>query len=59
MIRKKLYEDLCAETDLDLSQTSGLDMPQYLQRSLFILENLAFFEYASVDERLIFHSSRT
>jgi cohesin loading factor subunit SCC2 len=48
--RKKLYQDLCAETDLDLSQTSGLDMPQYLQRSLFILENLAFFEYASVDE---------
>ncbi|OBT59896.1 hypothetical protein VE03_10713 [Pseudogymnoascus sp. 23342-1-I1] len=48
--RKNLYKDLCAETDLDLSQTSGLDMSQYLQRSLFILENLAFFEYASVDE---------
>jgi hypothetical protein len=38
--RKKLYEDLCAETDLDLSQTSGLDMPRYLRRSLFIIENL-------------------
>jgi hypothetical protein len=25
-------------------------MAQYLQRSLFILENLTFFEYASVDE---------
>ncbi|OBT60317.1 hypothetical protein VE03_10220 [Pseudogymnoascus sp. 23342-1-I1] len=48
--RKKLYKDLCAETNLDLSQTSGIDIPQYLQRSLFIIENLAFLEYVSVDE---------
>lgn len=41
--RKKFYKSLCARIDLDLSQTSSLDLPQYLQRSQFILENIAFF----------------
>ena len=48
--RKKFYENLCARIDLDLSQISRLELPQYLQRSQFILENIAFFEYASTEE---------
>jgi cohesin loading factor subunit SCC2 len=48
--RKKFFEGLCARIELDLSQRSCLDLAHYLQRSQFILENIAFFKYASVEE---------
>jgi cohesin loading factor subunit SCC2 len=48
--RKKFFEGLCARIEPNLSQSSWIDLPQYLQRSQFILENIAFFEYASVEE---------
>ena len=48
--RKKFFEGLCARIEPDLSQSSWIDVPQHLQRSQFILENIAFFEYASVEE---------
>ncbi|KAH6668494.1 sister chromatid cohesion C-terminus-domain-containing protein [Halenospora varia] len=48
--RKEFFEGLCARIEPDLSKSSGIDVPQYLQRSQFILENIAFFEYASAEE---------
>jgi cohesin loading factor subunit SCC2 len=48
--RKKFFEGLCARIEPDLSHSSWIDVPQYLQRSQFILENIAFFEYASAEE---------
>ncbi|KAH8587839.1 sister chromatid cohesion C-terminus-domain-containing protein, partial [Bisporella sp. PMI_857] len=48
--RTKFHESLCTRIDLDLSHTSRLYLPRYLQRSQFILEDIAFFEYASVKD---------
>ncbi|KAH7418634.1 sister chromatid cohesion C-terminus-domain-containing protein [Cadophora sp. MPI-SDFR-AT-0126] len=48
--RKKFFEGLCARIEPDLSPSSSIDVPQHLQRSQFILENIAFFEYASAEE---------
>ena len=48
--RKQFFDGLCARIEPDLSQSSWIDLSQYLQRSQFILENIAFFEYASVEE---------
>jgi cohesin loading factor subunit SCC2 len=48
--RKKFFEGLCARIEPDLSPSSWIDVPQHLQRSQFILENIAFFEYASAEE---------
>ncbi|KFX99911.1 hypothetical protein V490_01562 [Pseudogymnoascus sp. VKM F-3557] len=48
--RKFLFEGLCARLEPNLSQGSGIDLEQYLQRSRFILDNMAYFRYASVEE---------
>ncbi|KAL5350948.1 Sister chromatid cohesion protein 2 [Pseudogymnoascus australis] len=50
MGRKKFLEGLCAQIEPDLSQRSCIDLEQYLQRSRFILENMAYFKYASAKE---------
>ncbi|KFZ23285.1 hypothetical protein V502_02245 [Pseudogymnoascus sp. VKM F-4520 (FW-2644)] len=48
--RRKLFEGLCARIEPDFSQRSWVDLEQYLQRSRFIIENLAYFKYASAEE---------
>ncbi|KFY01493.1 hypothetical protein O988_02715 [Pseudogymnoascus sp. VKM F-3808] len=50
MDRKKFFEGLCAQIEPDFSQRSWIDLEQYLRRSRFILENLAYFKYASAKE---------
>ena len=45
--RAKFFKGLCARIEPD---GSWIDLEQYLQRSRFILENMAFFNYTSVEE---------
>jgi cohesin loading factor subunit SCC2 len=51
--RKKFYESLCARIDFDPAKldASG-DLPVHLEFSRFIIENMAFFEYSTIDELL-------
>lgn len=48
--RNFFFEGLCAQLEPDLSQRSWIDLEQYLHRSRFILDNVAYFKYASVEE---------
>ncbi|CAG8973753.1 hypothetical protein HYALB_00007703 [Hymenoscyphus albidus] len=50
--RKKFLENLCSRTDFDPAKIKIETAPYHLDFSQFIIENLAFFEYASVDELL-------
>jgi cohesin loading factor subunit SCC2 len=51
--RKKFFENLCARIDFDPAKVNGLeDLARHLDFSQFIMENMTFFEYASVDELL-------
>lgn len=49
--RMKYFEKLCAQVDFEPAKldTSGV-IPDHVQFSQFIIENLAFFDYASVHE---------
>jgi cohesin loading factor subunit SCC2 len=49
--RKKFFKDLCSETDFD-QKMSLRELLEHLEYAKFIIENLAFFEYQSVDELL-------
>jgi cohesin loading factor subunit SCC2 len=52
-IRKKFISGLCSKIDFDparLDVTS--DPPVHLEYAKFVIENLAFFEYSTVDELL-------
>ncbi|KFY26359.1 hypothetical protein V491_01340 [Pseudogymnoascus sp. VKM F-3775] len=46
----KFFEGLCARIEPNFSQRSCEELEQYLQRSRFILENMAYFEYTSTEE---------
>jgi cohesin loading factor subunit SCC2 len=48
--RKKFYENLCNRIDFDPAKIGSPDLLHYHQQSQFIIENMAFFEYASVEE---------
>lgn len=51
--RKKFYDSLCARIDFDPTKMDVInELPHHLEFSQFIIENLAFFEYATVDELL-------
>jgi cohesin loading factor subunit SCC2 len=50
--RKRFFETLCSRIDFDPAKIKFSEVPHHLQFSQFIIENLAFFEYASVDELL-------
>jgi cohesin loading factor subunit SCC2 len=50
--RKRFFETLCSRIDFDPAKKQFSEVPHHLQFSQFIIENLAFFEYASVDELL-------
>lgn len=52
-IRKRFYESLCTRIDFDQSKLDVTgDVPSHVDFSRFVIENLAFFEYATVDELL-------
>jgi len=48
--RKRFFEGLCERIDFDPLKTNLEDLPDHLDFSEFIIENMAFFEYKSVDE---------
>ncbi|KAI9782855.1 MAG: Sister chromatid cohesion protein 2 [Peltula sp. TS41687] len=49
--RKRFLENLCARMDFSLSTLAiNDDIPTHLQLSRFITENLALFEYGTLDE---------
>ncbi|KAI9649885.1 Sister chromatid cohesion protein 2 [Ciborinia camelliae] len=51
--RKKLFGNLCSRIDFDPAKLDAIkDIPHHLDFSQFIIENLAFFEYQTVDELL-------
>ena len=50
--RKRFFESLCARIDFDPEKVGIKDLPDHLEFSQFIIENMAFFEYASMDELL-------
>ena len=50
--RKRLYETLCARIDFEPTKMELEDLPNHLQFSQFIIENMAFFDYRTIDELL-------
>ena len=50
--RKRFFENLCARIDFDPEKMGIEDLPDHLEFAQFIIENMAFFEYASIDELL-------
>ncbi|RFU29854.1 hypothetical protein B7463_g6474, partial [Scytalidium lignicola] len=51
--RKKFYDSLCARIDFDPAKMNVVqELPHHLEFSQFIIENLAFFDYTTVDELL-------
>jgi cohesin loading factor subunit SCC2 len=50
--RKKFYENLCARIEFDPAKMEIQDLPRHLDFSQFIIENMAFFDYVTVDELL-------
>jgi len=50
--RKKFYENLCARIEFDPAKMDIQDLPRHLDFSQFIIENMAFFEYVTIDELL-------
>lgn len=50
--RKKFYENLCARIEFDPAKMEIDDLPRHLDFSQFIIENMAFFDYVTVDELL-------
>jgi cohesin loading factor subunit SCC2 len=50
--RKKFFENLCVHIDFDPAKMDMQQLPHHLEFSQFIIENMAFFEYVSVDDLL-------
>lgn len=50
--RKRFFEGLCERIDFDPLKMNLEELPEHLDFSEFIIENMAFFEYKSVDELL-------
>lgn len=49
--RKKFFNNLCARIEFDPAKMDVVkDLPQHLEFSQFIIENMAFFEYQTIDE---------
>jgi cohesin loading factor subunit SCC2 len=52
-IRKKFISSLCSKIDFDpMKLDVASDPPAHLEYAKFVVENLAFFEYSTVDELL-------
>lgn len=52
-MRKRFYENLCTRVDFGPSKldVSG-ELPRHVEFSRFVIENLAFFEFSTMDELL-------
>jgi cohesin loading factor subunit SCC2 len=50
--RKRFYDNLCARIEFDPAKIDMGNVGHHLDFSQFIIENMAFFEYATVDELL-------
>lgn len=51
--RKKFFDNLCSRINFDPAKLDTIqDLPHHLDFAQFIIENLAFFEYQTVDELL-------
>lgn len=50
--RKRFYDTLCARIEFDPLKLELKDLPHHLEFSQFVIENMAFFDYATVDELL-------
>lgn len=50
--RKKFYQSLCDRIDFDPAKMRLEKLPHHLEFAQFIIENMVFFEYGSVDELL-------
>ncbi|KAG4442368.1 hypothetical protein IFR05_002146 [Cadophora sp. M221] len=51
--RKRFYDNLCARIEFDPAKMDIVnELPHHLEFSQFIIENIAFFEYQTVDELL-------
>jgi cohesin loading factor subunit SCC2 len=50
--RKRFFETLCLRIDFDPAKMDIEQLPHHLEFSQFIIENMAFFEYVSVDDLL-------
>ncbi|KAJ5042311.1 uncharacterized protein L3040_004863 [Drepanopeziza brunnea f. sp. 'multigermtubi'] len=49
--RKKFFNNLCARIEFDPAKMDAVkELPQHLEFSQFIIENMAFFEYQTIDE---------
>lgn len=51
--RKALYQSLCKKIDFEPAKLGLEELPHHLEFSQFIIENMAFFEYATIDELLV------
>jgi cohesin loading factor subunit SCC2 len=52
-IRKKFLGNLCSRVDFDPAKLdASADVPPHVQFSRFVIENIAFFEYTTIDELL-------
>jgi cohesin loading factor subunit SCC2 len=50
--RKRLFENLCSRIDFEPVKMDIEQLPHHLEFSQFIIENMAFFDYVSVDDLL-------
>lgn len=51
--RKSFFQKMCKRVDFDPTKIdTTADLPPHLEYSRFLVENLAFFEYSTVDELL-------
>ncbi|CZR63253.1 related to sister chromatid cohesion protein [Phialocephala subalpina] len=50
--RKRFYDNLCARIEFDPAKIDIGEVGHHLDFSQFIIENMAFFEYATMDELL-------
>lgn len=50
--RKRFFENLCSRIDFDPIKMDIKELSHHLEFSQFIIENMAFFDYVSVDDLL-------
>lgn len=50
--RRRFFATLCERIDFDPARIEREKLPEHLEFAQFIIENLAFFEYATVDDLL-------
>jgi cohesin loading factor subunit SCC2 len=51
--RKGFYQSLCKKIDFEPAKMGLEELPHHLEFSQFIIENMAFFEYGTIDELLV------